>query len=602
MSVDQIRWGPWLDDIDRILESLNEVVDTIQTDPKDNEALETTKIELHSAKGLLDSVGFRTSTETIFELEEMVHQRENGFNSELVDMMAKARDKLEELTSIIRSKKPKTDEINEIDKTIGFESILVKFGKDYKLEIEIDAEKSLISARALSVLNSIKRFAIVNTSNPPEEDLFLDAKFDIFVVEITTRDDVTEIQEKVGKLPSVSNVGIEEVMEEVKTSQDILNQDISIKVNLSDIRAIENGLTVLSSHVEAIKSEISTTKGLQELAGINRSFELIQSDIRKMRKVPLDSITAGFPSMVTRLANQEGKNAELVIQGRFITLDRALANHLVDPITQILRNAVSHGIEDPVTRRKLKKSPFGQIVLSASTDRDKIIIRIKDDGSGIDHKALLKIAKSHDIDIPDNASDNQIQQLIFERGFSSKESGAKNLSGRGLGLFAAKERISQIGGVLRVESTKDKGTEFTIELSDSDALTKSLIFRVNDGRFAIPSNDVEHIQTVRMNAIEMETQTSGIMDYRDGVLPIAFLHTIIGEDQETNTDTDKQYILLICRGAQSMVGLLIDEILDERLINIKPLNPLLQSFNLFNGTLTGKNREVILVVNPASLM
>ncbi len=606
MSLEEIRWNPWLDDMARIVESMTEAIDLLMDDNNDQNGIEKIKIELHSIKGLYDSVGLKTSTQTIFELEESVHASDDGLDESLIERLSKALVKIKELVNVVRRDKPKPNEIDSVDKAIGFEAILVKFGSEYIVEIEIAGERSLRSARGLGVFNSIKRFATIKSSTPPEEDLYLDAKFDNLIMTIFTREDMESFHRTISSLPNVSNVTIEKVAKEEEReeiSEEDLAQNLTIRVPLSNIRAIESGLATLSIHVEALKSEVVTSRGVEELSGIDRAFERIQSDIKKMRKVPLDSITTTFPSMVKRLAKQEGKDIDLLIQGRFITLDRSLANHLIDPITQIIRNAISHGIEGPAERRELKKDQTGRIVINASSDRDKIRIRIMDDGYGIDENKIIQKANKMNIPVSSGMDQDDIFNLIFHKGFSLSEGG--QISGRGIGLYSAKERISQIGGNLTVTSDFGKGTTFTVEFSDPDALSRNLIFTINEDTYAIPSSEVEQVLIVDFASLKMDTDVKATMPYEGKTLPVTIMRHLItanGSSDSTQKTNGKNEILLVCRGRKTLIGLLIDNLLDERLVNIRPLNPLLQKYELFNGTLAGRDREVILVVNPASIM
>lgn len=603
MSVEEIRWGPWIDDMERIIESMKTGLTLLKKDSSSAKGIELVKMELHSVKGLYDSVGLKTSTQTIYELEENVHQSENQLQPNLIEMLSKALVKIKELTNIIQKENPKPDQINDVDSKIGFEVILIKFGHSFTVEIEIGGDRSLRSARALAVYNTIKRNATIKSSNPPEEDLYLDTKFDSLSLMISTRDDIEEIKKKIQAVPNVTNVEITKfaVKKDIKIDDYELAKDLTIRIPLSNIRAIENSLSVLSTHVEGLKSEVITKAGNEEMLGIDNTIERIQNDLKKIRKVPLDSITATFPSMVKRLAKQESKEIDFAIQGRFVTLDRSLANHLIDPITQIIRNAISHGIETPADRRKANKPVVGKIYVEARFDRNKIQIKVIDDGRGIDKDKVLARAKKLNLQVPKNISDQEIYNLIFESGLSLSEGTAK-LSGRGLGLSSAKERINQIGGTINVTSTIKESTTFTIEFSDPDALTRNLLFKINEETYAVPTSEIEEVIIVQENDLEIISNVNASYSYEGKTLPVIIMRNMISNDKSKITSIRNNEILLVCRGNKNLIGLLVDSLIDERLVNIKPLNQLLQDYKLFNGTLAGREREVILVVNPASIM
>ncbi|OLS17060.1 MAG: Chemotaxis protein CheA [Candidatus Heimdallarchaeota archaeon LC_2] len=604
MSIEEIRWGPWIDDMERIIESMETGLILLNKDNESAKGIELVKMELHSVKGLYDSVGLKTSTQTIYELEENVHQSGNQLSENLISMLSKALLKIEELTHTIGNEKPKPDQISEIDINMGFETILIKFGSAYSIEIEIGGDRSLRSARGLAVYNTIKRNATIKSSNPPEEDLYLDAKFDTISMLISSRDEIEVIKKKLLAVPDVTNVEITKFVEKASGKSDDVEliRDLTIRIPLSNIRAIENSLAVLSIHVESLKSEVITKTGNEEMTGIDNTIERIQNDLKRIRKVPLDSITTTFPSMVKRLAKQEGKEIDFVIQGRFVTLDRSLANHLIDPLTQIIRNAISHGIETPSDRKKANKPIVGKIYVEAHFDRNKIQIKIIDDGKGIDKEKVLKRASKMNLKVSKNITDKEIYNLIFESGFSLSEGSAK-LSGRGLGLSSAKDRINQIGGTVSVESKFKENTTFIIEFSDPDALTRNLLFKINNETYAVPTSEIEEVVIVDENELEILSSVSGSYPYEGKTLPVTIMRNLISNKNNGNaTSIQNNEILLVCRGNKNLIGLLVDSLVDERLVNIKPLNQLLQDYKLFNGTLAGREREVILVVNPASIM
>ncbi len=603
MSIEEIRWGPWIDDMERIIDSMGTGLALLQKDNSSKKGIELLKMELHSVKGLYDSVGLKTCTQTIYELEENFHQSGDIIQPDLIEMLSNALVKIEQLTHKIQKENPKPDQINEIDSNMGFEVLLIKFGYNYNVEIEIGGDRSLRSARALAVYNTIKRNATIKSSNPPEEDLYLDAKFDNLSLMISTRDEIEDIKKKIQVVPDVTNVEIIKFTPIKDDEGDAyeLSKDLTIRISLSNIRAIENSLAVLSIYVEGLKSEVESKAGNEELLGIDNTIERIQNDLKKIRKVPLDSITATFPSMVKRLAKQEGKEIDFIIQGRFVTLDRSLANHLIDPITQIIRNAISHGIESPADRKKANKPVIGKIYVEAHFDRNKIQIQVIDDGKGIDKDKVLERAKKLNIALPKTISEQETYNLIFHSGLSLSE-GSTTLSGRGLGLSSARERINQIGGSINVTSTLNESTTFTIEFSDPDALTRNLLFNVNDETYAVPTSEVEEVIIIQENDLEFISQVKASYSYEGKTLPVTIMRNMISNGKSKLTAIRNNDILLVCRGNKNLIGLLVDSLVDERLVNIKPLNQLLQDYKLFNGTLAGREREVILVVNPASIM
>ena len=571
-------WEPWIEDMRRIEDSLNDLLAVYEEDPRNKEISQKLKIELHSMKGLMDAVGFNTATETVVEIEEIVHSRGDEVDEDLMEIIMETRDKINALLRILESGEDLS--VSEIDKKIGFESLLLKAGRTLTLEIEIDEKRSMMSSRALSIINSIKKIAVIESTTPSNDDLLSDAKFDILKVEITTHEGKDEVKEQVENIQKVKSVTVY-ASEEAETTTG--EEELYLRVKLKDVREIGDDLTILTGQLSQLESDLSP-KGMDVLNSIYNSIENIQDDLRRLRSVPLIQIFSGLPGMVGRIAKQEKKLVEFSMQGRFIRVDKLIANNILEPITQIIRNAVSHGIEPRNDRRKLKKNPIGLITLTASEIRDKVIIKITDDGAGIDVNHLKKRAKELKISV---SKDNPFD-IIFENKFTTGGEDA-SISGRGIGLYTAKKRIQMIGGSISVRSEPGKGTTFTLEIPNTDSLLKSVIVRSGDMKFAVSTYDIEHL--------EVMTEVGESYHFIDRDIPVVRISDILS----TKEDKLPQQILLVCRGSSSYYALVVDEVLDERLASIRPLNPLLSNLKLFDGTLFDENQEPILVLNTSAL-
>ncbi len=165
-----------------------------------------------------------------------------------------------------------------------------------------------------------------------------------------------------------------------------------------------------------------------------------------------------------------------------------------------------------------------------------------------------------------------------------------------------------IGGSVRVESTPGEGTTFTLELNDPDALEKVLLIEVAGQKFGVQTSHVEEVLFVREGEIEQESDSpaSGLLQTEGGTIPVAILRHMLGDSEVVSTSSagadGQDEILLVCRGTSSRIGLLIDDLLDERLLNVRALNPLLRSFSMFDGSLLDQGRQVVLVINPTAII
>ncbi len=593
--MDAEEWTPWLDDMENLLEMGKAVVEAFQK-RFTKKKLADAKNMLHSMKGLFDMIGMSDSARAIAELEERVHTEGSSLSDTTKEGIKDLIEKLENFLPYIRENRP--EDTNALEGVLGLESIFIRTSKVYNIEIEFGAERGLKSARAMGVLNSLKRLAKIRSSIPSEEDLIMDVNFETLKVEVSTFESVEDLYAKLQKLPDVISVSIEEkVTRKVKrpsTSQ-------TIKIATDDLSTLEKSITLLNSQIESLKNDVEEVEALYKLASIERSFANIEKDLQKLRKVSLNTILNQIPGMAQRLAKAEGKEVNVSVQGRYVTINRVLANSIIDPITQIVRNAIVHGIEYPSDRLDMGKDPIGTITIIGKAERGRVIIEIVDDGKGLDEKAIMEVAKSNNLKLPKKPSKSVIQNLIFEEGFSTQK-GTKKVAGRGLGLSTAKERIEGFGGTIRVTSEKGKGTTFILELPDPDLLTKNLIVKIRGLYYAIPSSEVEFALIAAPGDVKLKDPTSGTIVHDEEKIPVVFLRNLIkSQDEPILSELREKEIVLVCRGREKKIGLIVDQIVDERLLNVQPLSPLLQKFEIFEGVISGIEQDLMLVVNPAAI-
>ncbi len=593
--MDAEEWTPWLDDMENLLEMGKAVVEAFQK-RLTKKKLADAKNMLHSMKGLFDMIGMSDSARAIAELEERVHTEGSSLSDTTKEGIKDLIEKLENFLPYIRENRP--EDTNALEGVLGLESIFIRTSKVYNIEIEFGAERGLKSARAMGVLNSLKRLAKIRSSIPSEEDLIMDVNFETLKVEVSTFESVEDLYAKLQKLPDVISVSIEEkVTRKVKrpsTSQ-------TIKIATDDLSTLEKSITLLNSQIESLKNDVEEVEALYKLASIERSFANIEKDLQKLRKVSLNTILNQIPGMAQRLAKAEGKEVNVSVQGRYVTINRVLANSIIDPITQIVRNAIAHGIEYPSDRLDMGKDPIGTITIIGKAERGRVIIEIVDDGKGLDEKAIMEVAKSNNLKLPKKPSKSVIQNLIFEEGFSTQK-GTKKVAGRGLGLSTAKERIEGFGGTIRVTSEKGKGTTFILELPDPDLLTKNLIVKIRGLYYAIPSSEVEFALIAAPGDVKLKDPTSGTIVHDEEKIPVVFLRNLIkSQDEPILSELREKEIVLVCRGREKKIGLIVDQIVDERLLNVQPLSPLLQKFEIFEGVISGIEQDLMLVVNPAAI-
>ncbi len=226
------------------------------------------------------------------------------------------------------------------------------------------------------------------------------------------------------------------------------------------------------------------------LISMRHIIAALQENVSNVRLVPIDEIFQKFPRMVRDLSKEEGKEVELVLEGREIELDKGIVDAIGEPLIHMLRNAISHGVELPLEREKLNKGRQGTIRLSASRTENHILIEVEDDGKGIDPVYLREVfSRKGLIKSEDELSDADLLNLLFRQGYSTAEK-VTGVSGRGVGLNIVKTAAEKLGGSVDMIAKKGRGTKFTLRLPVTTALLQTLVVGVGTHVFAVPSDNV----------------------------------------------------------------------------------------------------------------
>lgn len=618
MSTSKQLWIVWADETAGRIEGLQTAVNKHHADPADIKAVETITLLLHSLKGLLDAVGLHSAAIWTFEIEQAVHALDGRqMDAILTKNLEQACAKLHDIQARIRASPPESEEVASLDEKLTSDMQPAASDVMLKAQVTISPNCEFQSARAMAVLNILKRLGTVVASLPSMADLLENEFAECLVIVLRTTESVEHVKRIIQRIPGIEDVQMSVTSDdtdiEATIARDIIERThadtgtatsdaVVLRVPISDIRAITRGITTLSTHVEALRGEVSSLQGLQQIAEMDLSFDWIQTRIRQLRHVPFDSVIAHFPKMVSHLAKQEGKKADLTVSGRLDTIDRGLATLLIDPLTIVLRNSVIHGIENPGERRYLKKPETGRINVRFTSDRAKLRVEVSDDGRGIDLETIERKAVEAGLEFGETFTPQDALDALFKPGFTTKEE-ATLTSGRGLGLFTVKDRLAALGGTVTAKSESGKGLTITFELNDPDAMEKMVLFTVGEQMYAIQATHITEVMYVDCNEITREDgRSQGIYHTSTGELPILLLQEMFEPERDAETITSGNKIVLQCYGTASQIGLLVDQVIDERLLNVRPMNPLLRSFRMFDGSVLIGGHRVVFVINPSAIV
>ena len=313
----------------------------------------------------------------------------------------------------------------------------------------------------------------------------------------------------------------------------------------------------------------SVTKFRSSAQNLGRISGELQEGVMKIRMVPISQIFSRFPRVVRDLSRTLNKNIQLVIEGEDTELDKSVVEDLLDPIMHCVRNSMDHGIETPEERKSLGKSEQGTLLLKASNEGNMIVIEVVDDGKGIDVDAVKAKAVERGILHPGkNLTDVEAYQLIFAPGFSTSKT-ISSVSGRGVGLDVVKTHIEKLNGTVTVVSEKNKGTRFTIKLPLTLAIIQGLLIRVGEEVYSIPITSVIESHRVRSEEIN-RIDSYEVFNVRNEVISLLRLNRLFGVPSAEKGDDGHHYIVIVGT-AEKKVGLMVDSLIGEEDVVIKPL-------------------------------
>jgi two-component system chemotaxis sensor kinase CheA len=316
---------------------------------------------------------------------------------------------------------------------------------------------------------------------------------------------------------------------------------------------------------------------------------------------PIGNAWAKLPRIVRDLTVESGKKIHLVTQGAETELDRQVLELIKDPLTHMIRNSADHGIESVAERIKAGKSETGTITLQAYHESGHIVIRLADDGKGLDAERISRKALSNGLASEAELaamSEQQVLQFIFNPGFSTAEK-VTSVSGRGVGMDVVRTNIEKIGGAIDMKSAVGKGTEFIIKIPLTLAIIAALIVEAGGQRFAIPQISVVELVRVSPKSgtrIEM-VNASSVLRLRDRLLPLVSLPTLLniaGPRDETSQD---QFIVVAQVGAHTF-GIVVDRVFDTEEIVVKPVSRLLRGVGVYAGNTILGDGSVIMILDP----
>jgi len=379
----------------------------------------------------------------------------------------------------------------------------------------------------------------------------------------------------------------------------------SVRIDVRRLDALMNligELVIARGRLTQLATELGDFSLEETVMQSSRLITELRDEITASRMVPVSQVFDRFPRVVRDAARAVGKPVDFVVDGKGIELDRSMLDEIADSLVHLLRNAVDHGIEPAEVRAAAGKPAVGRLVLSAVRDRSAVVIKVSDDGKGIDRERVLARAKRDGLvdESKTDLTEDELLRLLARPGFSTAEK-VTGLSGRGVGVDAVYTKVRALGGAMDIRSVPGQGTTVLIRLPLTLAIMRALLARVGAETYAIPLAHVS--ETVELVPDVLRTvKGKEVLLARDEVLPLLRLRTLVGlPAYAPATEIDLEHVVVIDLGDRR-AGLVIDELTGQEEIVVKQYDAVRDGPPFFGGaTLLGDGRPS-LIVDVSSLL
>ena len=369
---------------------------------------------------------------------------------------------------------------------------------------------------------------------------------------------------------------------------------------LDELMRLAGDLVIQRSRLEerlqrAIGPAAKDHTGLHE---VNQSFARTLRDLRQaigaVRMVSVAEIFARMPFVVRDLARETGKQARLVLLGQQTEVDKFVVERLKEPLLHLVRNALSHGVEMPAQRLAVGKPAEATLRLHAATEGDWVVIRVRDDGRGIDAAAIAKRAAAQGLALPKTLDHAALLTLLCASGFSTRDE-ADLASGRGVGMAVVQNAVRQLAGSLSLDTEPGQWTEFTLRLPLTLSIMPAFIVHLGGQSCAIAQHSVEQILQIDADQVRLIQKTE-IVPYRDGLLPLVRLRQRFGYPPTSSAEL----VIVVVHSERGSVGLVVDRVLSVREVVVRAMaDPLVQVPGISGATELGDGRPVLILDTAA---
>ncbi|MBN1037775.1 chemotaxis protein CheA [Clostridium botulinum] len=585
---------------------------------------------LDTLERMIDNI--QSSSEESIDIEDIIKSLENI-------AIEKESENVEDSIEIENKDLDDTEssfELNQYDLSVIKQAKEKEFNV-VEVKIKISKNTLLKSARAFLIVKDLEDHGEILKSKPSTEEIEneeFDLDLSFILVTHNTLEEITNVVHGISEVEKVevSMVEIdnevlakeieeaelektETVTKEVKENKSALKTESrakktnsvkkdskkahqSVRVDLVRIDNLMNmvsELVIYRTRLEQIVMDHKSPELNETLEQVGRTTSDLQDLVMKIRMLPLDTVFNRFPRMIRDVSIELNKEINFIIEGAETELDRTVIDEIGEPLIHLLRNAADHGVESREDRIAAGKNPVGTVKLVAYQEGTKALIKVVDDGAGINVERVKAKAEEKGINT-EGLSDNDIKNLIFAQGFSTNEV-VTDISGRGVGMDVVKTKISSLGGTVDVFSKEGEGSTFVIKLPLTLQIIQALLVKIGEETLAISLGFIDRVIDYKEENIKTSNGREVII-YRENVIPLVRLNETL--DIEAG-ETEKKFVIIVNVGDKT-IGLLVDSLLGQQEIVIKPLGETLKSLDQYIGATILGNGLVTLILDVGALL
>lgn len=593
---------------------------------------------VHTIKGMGATMGFATVAELAHELEtvlDRVRRGELAIDADVMDVLFRSADALESAVEAAVVGRDGEDDASELvaelrvlaveERSTRGWSVRAPSGPGTLIRIRLAPNTPLRGVRAFIVVQAIGKLGEIAGVEPSLEKLQADELGDDFALRLVSsasHDDIESVARKAGDVADV-RVGEDQsrratplksaaeipersaALEARRSGGDRRSAPRSIRIDVRRLDALMNlvgELVIARGRLSQLADDLGDSSLEETVSHSSRLITEIRDQITASRMVPVSQVFDRFPRIVRDAAKGVGKQIDFVVDGKDIELDRSMLDELGDSIVHLLRNAIDHGIEKAEARIAAGKPATGRLVLSATRDRSAVVIKVSDDGRGIDRAKVLERAKRDGIvdQKKSELDESELVRILARPGFSTADR-VTGMSGRGVGVDAVYTRVRALGGAMDIRSAPGKGTTMILRLPLTLAIVRAALARVAGEIYAIPLAHVS--ETIELEPDILRTvKGSEVLLVRDEVLPLLRLRSLVGlQPYAPASEIELEQVVVIDVGDRR-AALVIDELTGQEEIVVKQYDAVRGGLPFFAGATILGDGTPSLIVDVSSLI